>query len=404
MTERDARAWDALDALFEVVLDRPPEEREAFLARACADDPRLREEVEALLEASEAADPWMEHAEVLIGRAAHEAFSEETFSPEVEVVSGLDDGRAAAHTPSRPRSPATRTDPMRGRRIGPWRILGRLARGGMGNVYLVERADGQFEQRAALKLLRRGLDTDDILRRFLAERGALAFVLRTRDELEEAERLYSEVLEQQESLLGTRNSEVARTLNNLGYLHRARNQYPRAESLYRRSLTVHEDIYGPGHPLTHIVRNNLASVLEYQGKVEETVRLLGEGVWAAEARWPQGHWRVGRSHQGLGLALLRKGEPAEAERSFREADRVSAEELGEEHPWRLGARALVGLALLAREDREALGWLDDTRNRLGVLTLKRRRQAGWVIERVAEWLEDRRLTSRAAAWRNLVDP
>ncbi len=170
----DARAWDALDVLFEAALERPPAEREAFLALACGDDPDLRDEVEALVEAAEAAEPWIESAEALVGRAAHEAFSEETFSPELEVVSGLDEGRVSGHTPSRPRSPATRPDPMRGRRIGPWRILRRLARGGMGDVYVAERADGQFEQRAALKVLRRGLDTDDILRRFLAERQILA--------------------------------------------------------------------------------------------------------------------------------------------------------------------------------------------------------------------------------------
>ena len=49
-----------------------------------------------------------------------------------------------------------------------------LARGGMGVVYLAERADGQFEQRVALKLIKRGMDSDEIHRRFLAERQILA--------------------------------------------------------------------------------------------------------------------------------------------------------------------------------------------------------------------------------------
>ncbi len=61
-----------------------------------------------------------------------------------------------------------------GTMVGPYRILHELARGGMGAVYLAERADGQFEQRVALKLIKRGMDSDEIHRRFLAERQILA--------------------------------------------------------------------------------------------------------------------------------------------------------------------------------------------------------------------------------------
>lgn len=60
-----------------------------------------------------------------------------------------------------------------GERIGPWRVLGLLGRGGSGEVYRVERADGSYEQQAALKLLSRPEEDDD-LRRFAAERRLLA--------------------------------------------------------------------------------------------------------------------------------------------------------------------------------------------------------------------------------------
>jgi serine/threonine-protein kinase len=59
-------------------------------------------------------------------------------------------------------------------RIGPYRVLRELAHGGMGAVYLAERADGQFAQQVALKLIRRGLDFEDVHRRFRAERQILA--------------------------------------------------------------------------------------------------------------------------------------------------------------------------------------------------------------------------------------
>jgi len=58
--------------------------------------------------------------------------------------------------------------------IGPYRVVRELARGGMGVVYLAERADGQFEQRVALKLMKRGMDSEEIHQRFLAERQILA--------------------------------------------------------------------------------------------------------------------------------------------------------------------------------------------------------------------------------------
>lgn len=60
-----------------------------------------------------------------------------------------------------------------GERIGPWAVLGLLGRGGSGEVYHVRRVDGSYEQEAALKLLTRPEEADD-LRRFTAERRLLA--------------------------------------------------------------------------------------------------------------------------------------------------------------------------------------------------------------------------------------
>jgi len=61
-----------------------------------------------------------------------------------------------------------------GERMGAYAVVKELGRGGMGAVYLAERADGQFEKRVAIKVLKRGTDTDEVLRRFRAERQILA--------------------------------------------------------------------------------------------------------------------------------------------------------------------------------------------------------------------------------------
>jgi len=61
-----------------------------------------------------------------------------------------------------------------GERLGAYRIIKEIGRGGMGAVYLAERADGQFERQVAIKVLKRGTDTEEVLRRFRAERQILA--------------------------------------------------------------------------------------------------------------------------------------------------------------------------------------------------------------------------------------
>ncbi len=63
---------------------------------------------------------------------------------------------------------------MIGRNIGPYRILRELGRGGMGAVYMAERADQQYEKRVAIKLLSHGVQSEETMRRFLAERQILA--------------------------------------------------------------------------------------------------------------------------------------------------------------------------------------------------------------------------------------
>jgi serine/threonine protein kinase/tetratricopeptide (TPR) repeat protein len=64
--------------------------------------------------------------------------------------------------------------PIIGRRIGAYRLVAEIGRGGMGAAYLAERADQAYEKRVAVKLIKRGMDIDAILRRFRHERQILA--------------------------------------------------------------------------------------------------------------------------------------------------------------------------------------------------------------------------------------
>lgn len=147
----DAR-WEEIDELFQRALDLPPDERAGFLADECADDPELRSAIEELLEAS--THPFLETSiEELC-----ELPWEEIFPPPPGETSDEE-------APSFDRS---------GQQLGPYRLIRRLGRGGMATVYLAERNDEQWEQRVAIKILRRGLDTEDVVRRFFAERQILS--------------------------------------------------------------------------------------------------------------------------------------------------------------------------------------------------------------------------------------
>jgi len=108
-----------------------------LVANRCGEDAELRREVESLVDQT---------------TSALENFAEKASAPLRQDQSRL----------------------VAGRRMGPWAIVRELGRGGMGAVYLAERADGAFEKLVAIKVLKRGTDTDEILRRFQAERQILA--------------------------------------------------------------------------------------------------------------------------------------------------------------------------------------------------------------------------------------
>jgi eukaryotic-like serine/threonine-protein kinase len=139
--------WSELDALFDAVLAQPPHERIPYLDARTRDDPALRTAVLDLLDASAHAGGFLDP------ERAHD-------------YSGLFRGALAEWTESEGRRP--------GDRIGPYTLAEELGRGGVATVFLAERDDGEYRQRVALKVLRRGLDTDDLVARFRVERQILA--------------------------------------------------------------------------------------------------------------------------------------------------------------------------------------------------------------------------------------
>ncbi len=133
--------WQQIETLFAAALEQPAGARQQFVAEACRDDEELEREVTSLLTSADSAGDYFVD---LADRAG---------VPSVDAAS---------------------PDRLAGKRIGNYRLVQLIGRGGMGAVYLAERNDRQFEMQTALKLLPVGLESEDARLRFLSERQILA--------------------------------------------------------------------------------------------------------------------------------------------------------------------------------------------------------------------------------------
>ncbi len=143
----DAR-WQRVEQIFDAAAELPEPERAALLDRTCAGDEDLRREVESLLAHDLADDHFIE-------AAVAAATPETLMMADTSAQTAMSDDA-----------------PFPGR-IGPYRIVREIGSGGMGVVYEAIRED-EFKKRVALKIIKRGMDTVSIVRRFHRERQILA--------------------------------------------------------------------------------------------------------------------------------------------------------------------------------------------------------------------------------------
>jgi serine/threonine protein kinase/Flp pilus assembly protein TadD len=131
--------WQKLKSILAEALEQEsPSARSVVIDRSCADDVDLLHEIESLIAEADQTDSFEECAENLAIAVPEEDASEI------------------------------------GRRVGAYMIIREIGQGGMGTVYLAARADGYFEKQVAIKVLNRGAATEDVVRRFRAEREVLA--------------------------------------------------------------------------------------------------------------------------------------------------------------------------------------------------------------------------------------
>jgi eukaryotic-like serine/threonine-protein kinase len=134
------KEWQKLKRIFNEALKMDKSDRKGYVEKVCGKDRHLRKDVLSLLNAHEIPGKLDYRPDQLLNSVFSEKMPEN----------------------------------KKGKQIGPYKITDELGHGGMGSVFLAERADGQFKQRVALKFLRAGFTSENQSRRFMAERQILA--------------------------------------------------------------------------------------------------------------------------------------------------------------------------------------------------------------------------------------
>src|SRR5580765_5378209 len=148
--------WQKIEAIFQAAIELSPDRREKYLLDACGSDESLFKEISDLLANDESADSFIENP----------VWTDSNFlnSKAKKVISDS----------LKEQTTGPKTTEYIGRQIGVYRLVSEIGRGGMGAVFLAERADGEFSQKVAIKLIKRGMDSEFIVRRFRHERQILA--------------------------------------------------------------------------------------------------------------------------------------------------------------------------------------------------------------------------------------
>jgi serine/threonine-protein kinase len=150
------KEWQRVKAVLAEAVERTGDDRRVYLDEACENDEALRREVESLL---------------VSGSSRAAALERQPWGDSVDSVSTSSSKDRVTRTlgPDSPGRPPIEA-------IGPYKVAQELGQGGMGAVFLALRDDDQYRKRVAIKILRPGMESEDILRRFRVERQILAAI------------------------------------------------------------------------------------------------------------------------------------------------------------------------------------------------------------------------------------
>jgi serine/threonine-protein kinase len=141
----DKNRWQQIENIVDTALTLSEEKRTEYIEEKCAGDAELKSSVTELLESIEASEGYLENPEELQKNLINNF--------------AIQDEKASS---------------MIGEKIGPYKLVELIGHGGMGSIFVAERVDHEFNQKVALKLIRRGMDTPSNIARFKLEQSILA--------------------------------------------------------------------------------------------------------------------------------------------------------------------------------------------------------------------------------------
>jgi eukaryotic-like serine/threonine-protein kinase len=139
--------WKKVESIVDRAISLPIEEREAFIKKECKTSVELLNEVRSMLESIQRSEGWMDEPDLVKDQFITDIKNEKNDFPDESVVGSV---------------------------VDKYKLVDMIGRGGMGTVYLAERDDDSYKNRVAIKILRRGLDSEDMLSRFRIEQQILA--------------------------------------------------------------------------------------------------------------------------------------------------------------------------------------------------------------------------------------
>jgi eukaryotic-like serine/threonine-protein kinase len=161
-----ASDWERAKELFGAALEVEPSERASFLAANCREE-SVQQQVEKLLTDYQAAGNFLDNP------ALSSKIPNSTGPAEIQIEEVFRSFLSSEEHQDRAKSEETE-DPMVNRRLGAYKLVRRVGRGGMAAVFQAVRADDEYQKEVAVKLVLPGLDSQDVLSRFRNERQTLA--------------------------------------------------------------------------------------------------------------------------------------------------------------------------------------------------------------------------------------
>src|SRR5688572_16964760 len=130
--------WRDIEEVFQAAVEMPRADRAQFVDKFCGTDVELKAEILKLLESDDSASDFIE-SPIWTDSSFLNTSAKKELSSSIDREVGNGD-----------------RDTFLGKDVGVYRLKEEIGRGGMGAVYLAERADGEFQQRVAIKLIKRG--------------------------------------------------------------------------------------------------------------------------------------------------------------------------------------------------------------------------------------------------------